>query len=199
MNKSCATIGFDDGGAVDVLAALDEDHRVNQVDESFLVFIVQLRIRSNAGELTHGVDILDGIVLIIRSPSGNDIWNRPKMITTDIASQEDEASPQAIEHRHELLKFVVGGVGNFAQPYVADANVQRVAVADAAGYRFLIHESAASIVVLRIHDKGWCQRGRVVPIRNHPANTCATWRTVATSSYCQGATCGKRRKHCSGH
>lgn len=69
MNILSATIGLDDGGAVDVLAALDEDHRVNQVDESFLVFIVQLRIRSNAGELTHRVDILDGIVLGARSPS----------------------------------------------------------------------------------------------------------------------------------
>ena len=63
MNMSSTTIGPDDGGAVDMLAALDEDHRVNQVDESFLVFIHQLRIWSNAGELTHGVDILDGVVL----------------------------------------------------------------------------------------------------------------------------------------
>lgn len=87
MNMSCATIGFDDGGAVDMLAALDEDHRVNQVDESFLVAIVQLFIWSNAGELTHRVDILHGVVLIIRSPSGNDVGYRRKMVTTDIATQ----------------------------------------------------------------------------------------------------------------
>ena len=63
MNMSSTTIGFDDGGAVDMLAALDEDHRVNQVDKSFLVFIFYLGIGSDAGELTHRVDILDGVVL----------------------------------------------------------------------------------------------------------------------------------------
>ena len=63
MNKSSTTIGLDDGRAVNVLAALDEDHRVNQVDESFLVAIIQLRIGSDAGELAYRVDILHGVVL----------------------------------------------------------------------------------------------------------------------------------------
>ena len=63
MNMSSTSIGFDDGGAVDMLAALDEDHRVNQVDKSFLGTIIQLCIWSDAGELTHRVDILDGVVL----------------------------------------------------------------------------------------------------------------------------------------
>ena len=133
MNMSSTTIGFNDGGAVNVLAALDEDHRVNQVDKSFFVTIIQLCIWSNAGELTHRVDILDGVVLRTRSPSGNNVGYRCKMVPTDIATQEDEASAQAIEHRHELFKFVVGGVRNFAKPYIADANIQGVVVADAAG------------------------------------------------------------------
>lgn len=154
MNMSSTTIGFDDGGAVYMLATFDEDHRVNQVDESFLVTIIQLRIWSDAGELTHRVDILDGVVLGAWSPSGNDVGYRRKMVPTDIATQENEASPQAIEHRHELLKFVVGGVRNFAKPYVSNANVQRVAIADAAGNGFLVHQSAAFIIVVRIHDKG---------------------------------------------
>lgn len=63
MNMSSTSISFYDGGAVNMLSALDEDHRVNQVDESFLVTIIQLCIWSNAGELTHGVDILHGVVL----------------------------------------------------------------------------------------------------------------------------------------
>ena len=144
---SSTSISFYDGGAVDMLAALDEDHRVNQVDESFLVFIFNLGIGSDAGELTHRVDILDGVVLGTWSPSGNDVGYRRKMVPTDIATQEYEASPQAIEHRHELFKFVVGGVRNFAKPYVANANVQRVVVADAAGDWFLVHKSAAFIIV----------------------------------------------------
>lgn len=69
MNILGSTIGLDDGRAVNVLAALDEDHRVDKVDESLLVFIHQLRIGSDAGELTHRVDILDGVVLIVRCPS----------------------------------------------------------------------------------------------------------------------------------
>ena len=98
MNKSSTTIGLDDGGAVDMLAALDEDHRVNQVDESFLVFIFNLGIGSDAGELTDRVDILDGVVLGTWSPSGNDVGYCRKMVPTDIATQEDESSTQAIEH-----------------------------------------------------------------------------------------------------
>ena len=155
MNMSSTTIGLDDGGAVDMLAALDDDHRVNQVDESFFVFIHQLRIWSNAGELTHGVDILDGVVLGTWSPSGNDVGYRRKRVPTDIATQEDEASPQAIEHRHELFKFVVGGVRNFAKPYVANANIQGVVVADTAGNGFLVHQSDAFIIVERILGKVW--------------------------------------------
>lgn len=153
MNMSSTSIGFYDGGAVDMLAALDEDHRVNQVDESFLVFIFYLGIWRHAGELTHRVDILDGVVLGTWSPSGNNVGYRCKMVPTDIATQEDEASTQAIEHRHELFKLVVGGVRNFAKPYVANANVQGVVVADAAGDRFLVHKSASFIIVERIHGK----------------------------------------------
>ena len=63
MNMSSTSIGLYDGGAVNMLAAFDEDHRVNQVDESFFVTIIQLCIGSNAGELTHRVDILHGVVL----------------------------------------------------------------------------------------------------------------------------------------
>ena len=63
MNILGSTISFNDGGAVNMLAALDEDHRVNQVDESFLVTIIQPCIGSDAGELTHRIDILDGVVL----------------------------------------------------------------------------------------------------------------------------------------
>ena len=98
MNMSSTTIGLDYGRAVNMLAALDDDHRVNQVDESFLVTIIQLCIRSNAGELTHRVDILDGVVLGAWSPSGNDVGYRRKMVPTDIATQEDEASAKSIEH-----------------------------------------------------------------------------------------------------
>ena len=87
MNMSSTTIGFDDGGAVDMLAALDEDHRVNQVDESFFVFIFHLSIGCDAGELTHRVDILDGVVLGTWSPSGNNVGYRSKMVPTDIATQ----------------------------------------------------------------------------------------------------------------
>ena len=98
MNILGSTIGLDYGRAVNVLAALDEDHRVNQVDERFLVFIFHLGIGSDAGELTHRVDILHGVVLGTWSPSGNDVGYRGKMVPTDIATQEYEASAQSIEH-----------------------------------------------------------------------------------------------------
>ena len=98
MNMSSTTIGFNDGGAVDMLAALDEDHRVNQVDKSFLVTIIQLCIGSDAGELTHRVDILHGVVLGAWSPSGNDVGYRRKMVPTNIATQEYEACAKSIEH-----------------------------------------------------------------------------------------------------
>lgn len=98
MNILGSTIGLDYGRAVNVLAAFDEDHRVNQVDKSLLVAIIQLRIGSDAGELTHRVDILDGVVLGTWSPSGNNVGYRCKMVPTDIATQEYEACAKSIEH-----------------------------------------------------------------------------------------------------
>lgn len=71
------------------------------------------------------------------SPRTDDGLDGGALVVTDISTEEDKGGTEAILHRHELLKFGVIRVVDFAQPYVADADVQRVVVADASRERLL--------------------------------------------------------------
>lgn len=56
------------------------------------------------------------------------------MITSDVSTEDEERSPQAILHRYELFKVMVSWLRTFAQPSVSYPDVQGVVVADAAWY-----------------------------------------------------------------
>ena len=71
------------------------------------------------------------------SPRTDDGFDGGAVVVTDVAAYQDKGGTETVLHRHELLKLGVIRVVDFAQPYVADADVQRVVVADASRERFL--------------------------------------------------------------
>ena len=71
------------------------------------------------------------------SPCTDDGLDGGALVVTDVASEEDKGGTEAVLHVDELLKFGVVRVVDFAQPDVADANVQWVFVADASWERVL--------------------------------------------------------------
>lgn len=123
-----------------MLATLNEDHRVDETDHLLFVEEVEGVIRRNLGELAHSVNILRRIVLGRGSPSSNDLGNGCAVVVANVTTDEDKASAHTINHGNELLEVGVCGFGNLAKPYVANADVERVVVADAArDGLFLIH------------------------------------------------------------
>lgn len=65
------------------------------------------------------------------SPRTDDCLDGGALVVTDVASEEDKGGTEAVLHVDELLKLRVIRVVDFAQPNVADANVQRVVISDA--------------------------------------------------------------------
>ena len=76
-------------------------------------------------------------VLYRGSPCSDDGLDGGAVVVTYVASEEDKGGTETVLHRHELFKLRVVRVVDFAQPDIADANVQRVVVADASGERLL--------------------------------------------------------------
>ena len=76
------------------------------------------------------VDVFYGVVLGGRSPSRKDHGHGIAMVVVDVATHEYETCPKSIFDMDELLEVWVGGVLDFAQPDIADSNVQGVVVAD---------------------------------------------------------------------
>ena len=64
--------------------------------------------------MAHSVNILDGVVLGGWSPSGYDLRNGGAVVVADVTTEEYEAGAHTVNHRGELFKVGVGGVGDFA-------------------------------------------------------------------------------------
>lgn len=71
------------------------------------------------------------------SPRTDDGFNGCAVVVANVPTEEDKGGTEAVFHRDELLKFGVIRVVDFAQPDIADADVQRVVVADASRERLL--------------------------------------------------------------
>lgn len=80
------------------------------------------------------VDIFDGVVLGCRSPCRNDHGHGGSVVVVDVSPEQDESRAKSVLHVDELFEFGVGWVGHFAQPNIANADVQWVVVADASRY-----------------------------------------------------------------
>lgn len=66
-----------------------------------------------------------------RSPRTDDGFDGCAVVVTNVPTEEDKGGTKSILHGDELLKLGVIRVVDFAQPYVADADVQRVVISDA--------------------------------------------------------------------
>lgn len=92
-------------------------------------------------EFTQGVAHVGNVevcgVLHRRSPRTDDGLDGGAVVVANVASEEDKGGTEAVLHVDELLKFGVIRVVDFAQPNVADANVEWVVVADASWERLL--------------------------------------------------------------
>lgn len=93
-------------------------------------------------------DVFDGVVFGGWCPSRKDHGHGIAMVVVDVATQEHETCAESIFDMDELLEVGVGGVLDFAQPDIADANVQGVVVADSTwnGAVFLVHQLSVTKV-----------------------------------------------------
>lgn len=125
----------------DMLTTLVEDHGIHESVHLVLVVKVEGFI---AGDLRHLADSCDvglGVILVGWSPCGNDLGDGGAVVVAYVTTKENKASTHTIDHRDELLKVGVGGFTDFSQPDVADADIERVVVADAAGDGSFVHGS----------------------------------------------------------
>lgn len=118
---------------VHMLAALDERHRVDQAAHEVFIFVGQLCIRVNAGEMAYLIDVSSGVVLAGGCPCRYDHGHPVAVVVSDIPTEEDESGTKAVGDVDELLKVGVIRVVTFTQPHIANAYVEWVVVADAAG------------------------------------------------------------------
>lgn len=116
-----------------MLAALDEDHRVDECNHLVFIFKLQLYITLNARHLADLINVGRGVVLIGWCPRCNNLGDGSAVVVADISTEQYKASAHTIDHGNELLKVRVCRVANLTEPNVAYAYVERVIVADAAG------------------------------------------------------------------
>lgn len=124
----------------DMLAALMEDHGIHEAVHLVLVEVVEGFI---AGDLRHLTDCSDvGLSVILGGwcPCSNDLGDSGAVVVAYVATEQDEASTHTIDHGDELLEVGVVGFADFTQPDVADADIERVVVADATGDGSFVHE-----------------------------------------------------------
>lgn len=131
-----------------MLAALMEDHGIHEAVHLVLVEVVEGFIAGDLRMLADRSDVGLGVILGGGSPCSNDLGDGGAVVVAYVTTKEDEASTHTIDHIDELLKVWVGGFTDFTQPTVADADVERVVVADAAGDGSFVHEVR---IVVRIH------------------------------------------------
>ena len=127
-----SAIPFPEYITVNMPATLLYYHGIDEGNHAFFVVEIQLRINGDTGELRHIVNVALGVILVGRRPRGNDSGDGGTLVVLDIAAHQDEASTHAVKHADKLFKVGVGGFSDFAQPYVANAYVKRVVIANAA-------------------------------------------------------------------
>lgn len=125
-------IPFSEYLSVNMPSTLLNYHGIDEGNHLFLVVEIELRINGDAGELGNIVNIALGVILGGWCPRGNDSGESGTLVVFDIAAHQDKASTHAIIHADELFKVGVIGLSDFAQPYVSNAYVKGVVVADAA-------------------------------------------------------------------
>ena len=117
---------------VNMLTALDIDHCVDECDDLILIGEIQLGIRLNLRQLADGIYILLSVVFVGWCPRCYDLGNGFALVVVDISTHQHHASAHSIKHADELFKVGVCRFLDFAQPYITDAYLERVLVADAA-------------------------------------------------------------------
>ena len=103
------------------------------------------------------------------------------MVVVDVATQEHETCPESIFDMDELLEVGVGGVMDFAQPDIADSNVQGVVVPHTSGdvlgswcHVLGMTKVASCLVPQRIADVSQRKQERISPRMNQHASICAS-------------------------
>ena len=76
--------------------------------------------------------VVVGVVLGTWSPTGNYFTGCVQKVVIDVASYKDTRGTETVGYVNKLLEFAVGGVLDFAKPYVSDADIERIVVAEAA-------------------------------------------------------------------
>lgn len=103
-------------------------------------------------EFTQGVAHVGNVevcgVFDWRSPSTDDSLDGCAVVVSNVPTEEDKGGTKPILHVDELLKLWVIRVVDFAQPNVADADVQRIIVTDASRERLMLTRGDW-------HDGGW--------------------------------------------
>lgn len=123
-----------------MLSALMVDHGIHESIHLVLVEVVEGFIAGDLRILADRSDVCLGVILGGWCPGSNNLGDGGAVVVAYVTTKENEASTHTIDHVDELLKVWVGGFTDFAQPDVAYADVERVVVADAAGYGFFVHE-----------------------------------------------------------
>lgn len=134
----------------DMLAALMEDHGIHEAVHLVLVVVVEGFIAGDLRHLAYCNDVGLCVILGGWCPCSNDLRDGCAVVVAYVSTEEYEASTHTIDHGDELLKVWVGGFPDLAQPDVADAYVERVVVADAAGDGSFVHEFRIVARILRI-------------------------------------------------
>lgn len=125
-----------------MLAAFDERHSVDQAAHEVFIFVGYLNIWVDAGEVAHLIDVSSGVVLAGGCPCRYDHGHPVAVVMSDITTEENESGTEAVCDVDELLKVGVVRIVPFSQPYIADAYVEGVVIADAPGDdRWLFHRS----------------------------------------------------------
>lgn len=132
MNSS-EFISITDNLFLYMLAALYEDHRVDECHHLVFIFEFQLHITLNARHLADLIYVGRCVVLVGWCPRCNYLGNCCAVVVADISTYQHKASAHTIDHGNELLKVGVCRFTDLAEPNVTNTYVQRVVVADAAG------------------------------------------------------------------
>lgn len=132
MNSS-EFISITDNLFLYMLAALYEDHCVDECYHLVFIFELQLYITLNARHLADLINVRRCVVFVGWCPCCNYLGNGSSVVVANITTYQDKASAHTIDHGNELLKVGVCWFTYLAEPNVTYSYVQRVIVADAAG------------------------------------------------------------------
>lgn len=106
-------------------------HSLNQATHQDFVGEVNFVSREDSQGVGHVSNVEVCGVLNRGSPSTDDSLDGGAVVVTDIAAYQNKSGTETVLHRHKLFKLRVVRVVDFAQPDIADADVQGVVVSDA--------------------------------------------------------------------